>query len=145
MTFPHNEPESPLVFPGDPPRSTDRSDPDSYGDSALHWNPVFLNACVCPSRVKSVSPSPMELLHTSLPGLQSQMLCGLLLPVLVPQVWKTDIGLKTLTPVLSLCDIVIFQFVGYPPGRYGIAYTMKRPSYHLHLDSLSFGVGCFFW
>ena len=35
---PH-KPQSPCVFPGDPPRTVVRFDPDSYGTSALSWDP----------------------------------------------------------------------------------------------------------
>ena len=40
MSFPHNEPQLPTFYPGDPPRTTGRSDTDSYGVSALPWDPV---------------------------------------------------------------------------------------------------------
>ena len=46
-----------------------------------------------------VSPGPMELLCTSLTGLQCQMLWGPFLPVPDPQAWGFDMGLRTLTPV----------------------------------------------
>ena len=47
----------------------------------------------------SLSPSPMELPHTSPLGLQCQMHWGLFLPMLGPQAWGPDVGLRTLTPV----------------------------------------------
>ena len=43
----------------------------------------------------SVSPSPVEFLQSSTAGLQSQILCGLQLPLPGPQAGKTDIGLRT--------------------------------------------------
>ncbi len=36
------------VFPGGPPRTAVRFDPDSYGDFALPWDPVHVEICVCP-------------------------------------------------------------------------------------------------
>ena len=47
----------------------------------------------------SVSPSPVELLHSCPSGLQSQMLWGFLLPMPDPQGGEPDVGLRTLTPV----------------------------------------------
>ena len=34
------------VFPGGPPRTAVRSNPDSYGDFALLWDPVHVKVCV---------------------------------------------------------------------------------------------------
>ena len=48
---PHNKPQSPPVFPEDPPRTVVRSDTDSYGDSALPWDPVHMKTCMCLSRM----------------------------------------------------------------------------------------------
>ena len=47
----------------------------------------------------SISPSPMEFLHTTPTGLQCQMLWGIFLPVLDPHMCEFDMGLITLTPV----------------------------------------------
>ena len=47
----------------------------------------------------SISPSPVELLHTSPAGLQCQMPQGLFLPVPDPHTWEFDVGLRALTPV----------------------------------------------
>ena len=35
------------LFPGDPPRTAVRFDPDAYGDFALPWDPVHVKLCVC--------------------------------------------------------------------------------------------------
>ena len=56
MSFPHKKPHSPHVFPGDLPRIADRSDPDSYGVSALPQDQVHMKACVHLSRVESLFP-----------------------------------------------------------------------------------------
>ena len=47
----------------------------------------------------SISPSPVELLHTSPAGPRCQILQGLLLKMPDPQVREPDMGLRTLTPV----------------------------------------------
>ena len=63
------------VFPGGPPRTAVRFDPDSYGDFALPWGPVQVKVRVRLLRMGSpFSPSPVELLCTSPTGLQCQML-----------------------------------------------------------------------
>ena len=54
--LPHNEPQSPPVFPGDPPRTAVRSDPYSYGAFALPWDPVHMKVCVSLSRTGSPFP-----------------------------------------------------------------------------------------
>ena len=111
------------VFPGCPPRTAVRFDPDSYGDLSLPWDPVHVKFHVRLLRMGvSVSPSPAELLRTSPTGLQCQMLQVLFLTVPDPQAWGPDMGLRTLTSVVSVCDAVTFQSVGCPPGRYRVAY-----------------------
>ena len=44
------------VFPGCPPRTAVRFDPDSHGDFALPWDPVHVKVCVCLLRMGSLSP-----------------------------------------------------------------------------------------
>ena len=39
------------AFPGGPPRTTARSDPDSHGDPALPWDTVHAKICVCLPRM----------------------------------------------------------------------------------------------
>ena len=60
------------VFPGCPPRTVVRFDPDSHGDFALLFGPVHVTLCVTPPFKSgvSISPSPVELLHTSPTDLQ---------------------------------------------------------------------------
>ena len=52
-TMSHNHP----VFPGDPPRTAVMSDSHFYGVSALPWDPVHMETCVCLSRMGSPFPS----------------------------------------------------------------------------------------
>ena len=56
MSCPHSEPKLTPAFPGDPPRPAGRSDPDSYGVPALPLDPVYLESCLCPPRVKTLVP-----------------------------------------------------------------------------------------
>ena len=44
------------VFPGCPPRTAVRFDPDFYGDFALPWDPMHVKVCVCLLRVGSPFP-----------------------------------------------------------------------------------------
>ena len=44
------------VFPGCPPRTAVRFDPDSYGDFALPWDPVHVKVCVRLLRMGSPFP-----------------------------------------------------------------------------------------
>ena len=116
MSFPYNKPQSPPIFPGDPSRTSVRSDPDSYSKaSTLPWDPVHMKACVHLLKMGSpFPPSPVELLHTSPIGLQCQIpRCGDL-------TWDSELSLME----VSLCDTVTLQSVGCPPGRNGVAYIM---------------------
>jgi len=45
------------TFPGGPPRTAVRFDPDSYGDFALPWDRVHLKVCVCLLGMGSPFPS----------------------------------------------------------------------------------------
>ena len=77
----------------------------------------------------SISPSPMELMHTIPTGLQCQILWGLFLPVLDPHTWEFDVGLRTLIPVGESLSVnqLVFSLWSFPPGRYGVVYIMKSP------------------
>ena len=44
------------VFPGGPPRTAVRFDPDSYGDFALPWDPVHVNVRMHLLRMGSLFP-----------------------------------------------------------------------------------------
>ena len=56
MSFPHIEPQSPPVFPGDPPSTAVMSDPDFSGVSAFFRDPLHMKTCVHLSRVESPFP-----------------------------------------------------------------------------------------
>ena len=86
---------------GTPPRIAGTSGPDSCEAFAL-VSGACETFCVPFKIGVSVSPSPMELLQSSLIGLQSHMLWGCLLPMLGPQAGEPDIKLRTLTSVGEL-------------------------------------------
>ena len=55
--------------------------------------------CVCPLRVESIYPSPVEVLQSNPASLQGLILWEFLLPLPDPEVGKPDVGLRTFTPV----------------------------------------------
>ena len=85
-------------LPRRPARPAGRSDSGSCGVTAFAGSQCACNFVGLP-RAESVPPSPVELLHSSPAGPQSQMLCGLLLPTPEPQTGEPDTGLRILTPV----------------------------------------------
>ena len=109
--FPQPTPTS----PGEDPRLAVSSGPSSYGVTALPQVPVYVYS----KSGISVSPIIMEILHWSPTGLQAKCSRDL-------SICKTPrLGTLNLASELSLlweklCDIITFQFVGCPPGRYEI-------------------------
>ena len=127
MSIPHNKPHSPLFSQAvlQELQSGLTQIPMrlcfALGPSALE------NLCAPFKNGVSVSPSPMELLCTSLTGLQCQVLQGLFLPVPHPHTWEFDVGLRTLTPVI-LCEPVSFQSLGLPTQEvWGCLYHIIGP------------------
>ena len=96
--FSHSETQPTHTSLGDPPRPTGRSGPVSYEVTALSWVPVYVKPCMYLPRV-SISPSPIELLHSNAAGLQRQMLWELFLLMPGHHAGESDMGLRTLTPV----------------------------------------------
>ena len=56
MFCPYNEPQLTIAFLWYFSRPKGRSDPDSYGVSALPWDAAHMESCVCPPRVESLFP-----------------------------------------------------------------------------------------
>lgn len=54
MSCLHSESQLTPAFQGDPLRSAERSDPDSYGVPSLHWYPVHMKHHVTSPRVESL-------------------------------------------------------------------------------------------
>ena len=100
MSFPHNKPHSPLFSQEVLQELQSGPTQIPMETLLLPWDPVPVQSlCVPFKNGVSVSPSLVELLHTSPTGLQCQMLWGLFLPVPDPQAWVLDVGLRTLTPI----------------------------------------------
>ena len=76
----------------------------------------------------SISPSPTLLLHTSHTGLQCQMAWRFLLPMLDPQAWWPDTGLRTLTHVGESLWYSYFPVCGLPTQWvWGSLYHIVNP------------------
>ena len=136
MSFPDNEPQSSHVFPGDPPRSAVRSDPDGYGVSALPWDPVDMKSCVHLSRNGSLFP----------PGLRSSC-------TQTPLAFMTDspaalspnassLGVGTCCGAqnspscrwISVIQLLSCLWAGHPVSM-GLHISHNHPSYHLDVPS----------
>ena len=76
MAFPHNKPQTHPLFPGDPTRTSVRSDPDSYGISVLPLDPVHMKPHVRLSRMESpFTPVPWSFCTQALLALNTKC-CG---------------------------------------------------------------------
>ena len=104
----------------------------------------------------SVSPSPVEFLRSNPAGLQSQMLCGLLLLLPDPQAGEPDVGLRTFTPVGELLwynfpvcgsptqqvrDLILLQLCPLLPSHCGFFFLFGCRISFL-VDSSGFVDGC---
>ena len=98
---------------------------------------AYESLCVPFKSGGSVSPSPMELLHTSSTGLQCQMLWGLFLLMSDPQTWGPDV---------SLCEQLLSSLWAAHSACMGLIILHNFPSYCLDVaSSLSSGVEYLFW
>ena len=107
--------------PGDPPRPASRSSLGSCEVTAFALGPSTCETLCAPSKSGvSTSPSPVELLQSSLPGLQSQMSLGLLPLMSDPQAGEPNVELRTLTPVGELLQYNNSPVCGSPTQGNGI-------------------------
>ena len=82
------------------PSHTSRSGSVSCGVTPpFPWVLVHTRFCLCPSRVESVFPSPVEVLHSNPIGFQSQSPWEFLVCLLEPQAGKPDVRFRTFTIV----------------------------------------------
>ena len=94
----------------------------------------------------SVCPSPVKVLQSNPTNLQNQIPWGFLVPLPNPQSGKPDMGLRTFTIVGYLLCVIVLQFSGCPPGRYGILFYC-----HCALSTILLQLFClwmwgiFFW
>ena len=117
------------VFPGCPPRTAVRFDPDSYGDFALPWDPVHVKVCVCLLRMgspfppvlwSSCSQAPLAFNARCSRGSFSQ--CQI--PAHEGLMWGSELSLLW----VSLCEPVSFQSVGLPTQEvWGCIYHEIAP------------------
>ena len=113
--------------PGDPSRTAGKCGLDSYEVPCFALGPNACESlCLFSKSGVSVFPSPVELLYLSPISLQCQILTG---GLKLPLLWK------------SLCNTVVFQFVGCLPRRYRIAYIVKAPFLTFHCGFF-FVFGC---
>ena len=121
------------AFPGGPPRTTARSDPDSHRDPTLPWDPVHMKVCVhlqewglCfPQSYGGPEYQPHQPLNARCSeGSFSQ--CQI--PTCGGLVRDSELSLL----YMSLCGTVTFQSVGLPTWEvWGCLYHVISPSYLL--------------
>ena len=85
------------VFPGCPPRTAVRFDPDSYGDFALPWDPVHVKVCVHLLRMGSPFPPVLWSSCAQAPLAFNARCSGGSFSEC--QILMFDVGLRTLIPV----------------------------------------------
>ena len=101
VLFPTVSHSHPLASAGDPPTLAGRS--GSVSPGVLPLGPdAHTTLCVPSKSGVSVSPSPVEVLQSILTRLQSLILYEFLLLLPDPQVGKSDVGVRTFTPVGGL-------------------------------------------
>ena len=141
MSFPHNKPQTPPVFSGDPPRNSVRSDPDFYGDFALPWDPVQVKVHVRLLRMGSPFPPVLWSSCTQAP-LAFNARCS---EALSPCARSLHVRVWCVAQNSHSCRWVsVNQLVSslwsFPPRRYGVVYMVKSPLLLLDLAS-SFSSG----
>ena len=109
---------------GDPPTLAGRSGPVSYGVTALFpWVLVRTRPCVCSPRVKFLFPSVLwNSCDQTLLAFKARFSGGSFShcrnPKLGSLMWGSELSLLW----ENFCGIIISQFVGRPPSRYGIRF-----------------------
>ena len=142
-TVSHSEPSPPQQSLQDPHVDLAQASVESLlcAGSQCMWNPV------CALQGWNLFPSPVALLHSSLAGLQSQVLWGLPLPMPDPQSGEPDVRLRALTPVGELLQYNYFPVCGSPTWWvWDLFILWKCCSYHFVVaSSLSLDVKYLFW
>ena len=115
-SFRHHEPQSPSVFPGDPPEQAPHA----------HLTQMPVESLLCPGTQGTGKPEcafqEWRLCFPQSPGapvhepcwLSVPMLQGLLLPMPDPQGWEPDMGLRPLTPGGEPQRVSDFRVCGPP-------------------------------
>ena len=117
------------VFPGCPPRTAVRSDPDSYGEFALPWDPVHMKVYVCLFGIMSPFPPVLWWSCTQAPlAFNARCSGGSFSQFQIPRcgnlMWGSELSLLW----VSLCEPVSFQSVGLPTQEiWGCLYHVIAP------------------
>ena len=115
---PHTESWPPPASAGDPPILTDSSGPISYGlTSFFLWILVYVRLCVHPPRVEFLFlPVPWMSCDQTQLAFKARFSGDSSSPRLGSLMWGSELSLLW----DNFCGIIVFQFVGCPPGWYGI-------------------------
>ena len=108
------------LFPGGPPGTVVRFDPDSCGDFALPWDPVHVKVCVRLLGMGSLFPRVLWSSCTQAPlAFNARCFGGSFSQCQIPTrrslMWGSE---------LSLLNQLISSLWGFPPGRYWVVYIM---------------------
>ena len=103
----------------DPQTLTGRSALLPVGSVSFSRVLVSTRFYLCPTNV-SVSPSPVEVLYSNSAVLQSQIAWGFQVPLLDPQVRKSDVVPRTFATIWELLWYYRSSLCGSLPGMYGI-------------------------
>ena len=120
--FPHSEPQPLPASTGDPPVPGGRSGPGSHEVTAFFpWVLVHLKPCVCPPRVEFLFPAVLWNSCGQTPLAFKARFSGNSFSCFqTPRLGSLTCGSELSLLWENFCDIIIFQFVGCPPGGYGI-------------------------
>ena len=116
-------------FPRNPPRTVVGFDPDSYGDSALPWDPVHVKVCVCLLRMVSPFPPVPWSSCTQAPlALNARCSGASFSQSQIPRrgdlMWGSQLSLLQ----VSLCEPISFQSVELPTQEvWGCLYREIAP------------------
>ena len=141
------KPQPTPASPGDPPRPAGRSDPGSYGVTALPWVPVHVKPCVRPPSVESLFPSVLWSSCTQAPWPSKSNALGAPPPDARPPGWGGWHGAQSSHSCGRTYAIQVFSslWVTHPSGM-GFDYIAKAPLLlSCVATSLSLGVEYLFW
>lgn len=109
----------PPASPGNPPSPAVWSPLSSYQTTAFSLSLDVHEFLCVPIKIKvSIFPNSVKYLQLRPTDLQSQMLWELFFLMTDPCTGGPHLELRTLTPMVNLCNIIILHFVGHPPRRY---------------------------
>ena len=144
MSLHHNEPQSPPVFPGWPPKIAVKSNSESHGNSALPWCPAHMKSCVHLSRMGSSFPPLLWCAYIQAPLSFNARCSGHSLSQFQSYAWGPSVGFRTLTPVCDSLGYSYFLVCGLPTRQaWGCLYHILALPTLLMCPPLSSGVDLF--